>query len=109
MDALLPEGNNIISFRKEDKQAYKTYLEDKSKFALQNNILNIADAFRKAPSTYFPLRIDSRARLYCEPCYLNYQSTELAKSLLLFSEPTVMHRYDEAGMERIIRLIQAVY
>jgi len=52
---------------------------------LERNILGLAKIYKNIPSFYFPVRIDFRGRVYCEPEYLNYQSTELAKSLLLFA------------------------
>ena len=34
---------------------------------------------------FIPVNIDNRGRIYCKVDYLNYQGTELAKGLLLFS------------------------
>ena len=38
------------------------------------------------------VRLDHRGRLYCVTEYLNYQSNELGKSLLLFSKPSSVSR-----------------
>src|SRR5579871_180367 len=58
-----------------------------SKKFLQQNILNIANAYKEINEFFLPVRLDFRGRLYCITEYLNYQSTDLAKSLLLFSKP----------------------
>jgi DNA-directed RNA polymerase len=59
---------------------------------LQKHILNIADVFSKIPMFYFVNNIDNRGRLYCMTDYLNYQGTELAKALLLFTRPNKISR-----------------
>jgi DNA-directed RNA polymerase len=64
----------------------------KSKFNLQETILGIADFYKSYNNIYFPLRLDSRGRIYCNTNYLNYQSSELAKSLLLFSNPSLISK-----------------
>jgi DNA-directed RNA polymerase len=53
---------------------------------LEMNILGLALIFRNVPEFFIPVRIDNRGRLYCISDYLNYQSIELAKALLLFSK-----------------------
>ena len=60
---------------------------------LQDNILEIANIFR-SKEFYIPVRMDQRGRVYCSPSYLNYQSNDLAKSLLLFSVPGIIKRGD---------------
>lgn len=47
---------------------------------------------------YFPVRLDNRLRTYCMPTYLNYQSTELAKALILFSNPGLIYKNDEEAI-----------
>ena len=42
--------------------------------------------------------MDFRGRIYCEASYLNYQSTELAKSLLLFSKGEIIYKCDEQSI-----------
>jgi DNA-directed RNA polymerase len=37
--------------------------------------------------------------MYCISEYLNYQSTELAKSLLLFSKPEKIYKTDEKALK----------
>lgn len=64
-----------------------------SKLELQNHILSIASLFSNIPEFFFINRIDNRGRLYCVTEYLNYQSTELAKGLLLFSKPNPIYRF----------------
>jgi len=39
--------------------------------------------------------MDYRGRIYCESDYLNYQGTELAKSLLLFARGEKILKCDE--------------
>ena len=57
-----------------------------SKLDLQENILGLAKVYSNIKEFYLPVRIDYRGRMNCVSQYLNYQSTELAKSLLLFSK-----------------------
>lgn len=77
----------------ENKTKYQTgkYKSIKSKKMLQDNILQLANVFRKL-DIYFPVRLDQRGRIYCIPNYLHYQSTNLAKSLLLFVKPGILKR-----------------
>ena len=80
----------------------KTYLLNKiksikSKLQLQNHILEIAKVYSNS-IIYFPVRLDNRGRSYCKPTYFNYQSTELAKALLLFSNPGIISKNDEESI-----------
>lgn len=70
----------------------------KSEYLLQENILKIAALYQNR-KIYFPVRIDQRGRLYCEPHYFNYQGVELAKALLLFANPGIIRRNDEQAIE----------
>ncbi len=67
----------------------------KSKLLQQEIILDIAEFYKDFREIYFPVRLDQRGRLYCTPNFFNYQSNELSKSLLLFSEPGIMNRIDQ--------------
>lgn len=49
-------------------------------------ILMLADKFLPEPAIWFPVSLDFRGRMYSIPPYLNPQSSDLAKSLLTFSE-----------------------
>lgn len=71
------------------KSVYDSY---NSKVVLQESILGIAQFFSKFPEIYFPVRLDQRGRLYCTPNFLNYQSKELSKALLLFANPGVINK-----------------
>lgn len=57
-----------------------------SKRFTEQNILGLAILYSAVPTFYLPVRLDYRGRLYCIVEYLNYQGSELAKSLLEFSE-----------------------
>ena len=46
----------------------------------------IADTYQNVDEFFIPVRADYRGRIYCNTNYLNYQGTELAKALLLFSK-----------------------
>ena len=47
---------------------------------------------------YFPVRLDQRGRIYCEPLYFNYPSCELAKSLISFANPGTLERKDTTAI-----------
>ena len=70
-----------------------------SKRNLQDNILSIAEIYSNVHEFFIPTRLDFRGRLYCISEYLNYQSTELAKSLLLFSKSEKLFKYDKTGID----------
>jgi len=94
--------NNIVHEYeniKRTKRQEKIYRSYKSKLILQNNILYIASAYANIPNIYFPVRLDQRGRVYCEPNYFNYQSTELAKSLISFAHPGIIKRKDYLAIE----------
>lgn len=57
-----------------------------SKKLVEENIIGLADIFVDIPEIFIPIRMDYRGRIYCESGYLNYQGTDLAKSLLLFAK-----------------------
>lgn len=95
-------SNNIHDdFNKlENKTRYQTnkYKSLNSKKLLQDNILQLANLFKNV-DIYFPVRLDQTGRLYCIPSYLNYQSTNLAKSLLLFVKPGIIKRDKPADID----------
>ena len=83
--------SKLTKLNKYDRNELTKYY---SKIDLQQNILNIAYVYAELPEFYFIVRLDSRGRLYCITEFLNYQSTELAKSLLLFSKPILVRKTD---------------
>jgi len=87
--------SKLIKLSKTQKKEIQRYY---SKLELQQHILNIADLFSNIPEFYFVNRIDFRGRLNCVTEYLNYQSTELAKALLLFSKPSIVNRNNRTSV-----------
>lgn len=77
----------------------KKYKSEMSKYVLEFNILNISNIFKNLYRIYFPVRLDQRGRVYCVPNYLNYQSNDLSKSLLLFSNESTIHRDNSEAIE----------
>lgn len=77
---------------KRTKYQQSVYTSHVSKLILQETILGIAQFYSKFPEIYFPVRLDQRGRVYCDPHFLNYQSTELSKALLLFAKPGVINK-----------------
>ena len=69
-----------------------------SKKELQENILGLASVLSGLPSFYIPVNLDFRGRLYCVSEFLNYQSTELAKALLLFSKAEKIYKTDNMSI-----------
>lgn len=78
---------------KRNKRQDKIIRAHKSKIILEQNILGITSVY-SGVSMYFPVRLDQRGRIYCEPIYFNYQSSELAKSLISFTFPGIIKRKD---------------
>ena len=70
-----------------------------SKIILQETVLGLAEFYSRFNEIYFPVRLDQRGRLYCSPAYLNYQSNDLAKALLLFAIPGIIKRDDKQAVK----------
>jgi hypothetical protein len=77
------ENNKTRKLTKKEETELESF---KSKRFVQENILAIADIYENVDEFFIPVRLDYRGRIYCNTSYLNYQGTELAKSLLLFSK-----------------------
>jgi len=91
IDAFKGEGNESNKLTKYQENKIKSH---NGKLLLQDSILVIAQFYSKFPEIYFPVRIDQRGRVYCMPNFLNYQSNELSKALILFAEPGIIKRDD---------------
>lgn len=65
---------------------------------MQESILILAELYSTKHEFFIPTNLDFRGRLYCVSQYLNYQSTELAKSLLLFSKGEKLYKSDKASI-----------
>jgi DNA-dependent RNA polymerase len=76
----LTKKTKLTSYDKKELESFH------SKRNLEQNILGIATLFKDIQKFYIPIRLDFRGRLNCISEYLNYQGTELAKALLLFSK-----------------------
>lgn len=85
----------IKDFKGKKLEEYQATL---SKITLQKNILGIAKVFMEVDQFFIPVRLDSRGRLYCTAEYLNYQSTELAKSLLLFRKGEMVSKANKTAI-----------
>ena len=86
---------NKPNLRKMEKIQLESY---QNKVELQENILGLARVYSQIHEFYLPVRIDFRGRMYCISEYLNYQSTELAKSLLLYSNPEKIKKTDSIAI-----------
>ena len=78
------------NIEKRNKYQQAKYSSHISKLNLQETILGIAEFYRSFSQIYFPVRMDERGRIYSSTTYLNYQSSELAKALLLFANPGII-------------------
>ena len=83
-----------VSKAKISKTEYTELESHVSKIDLQENILGLAEVYSQIAEFYLPVRIDYRGRMNCISQYLNYQSNELAKSLLLFSKGEKLYKND---------------
>ena len=78
---------------KTNKKQKQTKNKNKQKL-LELRTLEIALKFRDLNEIYFPVRLDFRGRVYPVVDYLNYQGTDLAKSLLIFSNGEKVYKSD---------------
>lgn len=91
---LIQESEIILTESTEKWSQYKLakHTSIVSKYVHQELILRIANLFKNYNSIYFPVKLDQRGRLYCIPPYFNYQSSNLAKALILFTHPGIIHK-----------------
>lgn len=89
----------MAELRKQNKTLYKSVLSNHSAVLAQDQIVMIIELYLEVPSIYFPVTLDSRGRLYCLPDYFNYQGQELARGLLLFSNPSPLLLSDVSARE----------
>lgn len=97
----IPENEvHPLSLKTKLSKAEISELESfKSKQYLDNNVMNIAYIYSRVPYFYLPVRMDNRGRVYCQTEYLNYQSNELAKSLILFYRADEVDKFDKTAIE----------
>lgn len=92
---LIKKFNKDGKLYKFEKKELNSFL---SKKYIQDNIIGIANIYENIHEFFIPLRIDYRGRIYCVNEYLNYQSTELAKALLLFSKGEEISKSDRVSI-----------
>lgn len=90
---------NLNPYKKMSKKLNSDLRSKLSVIQLQNYILNIAEVYKSVPHIYFPVRLDQRTRLYCVTDFFNYQSSDLAKSLLCFANYGTIYKYDVEGIK----------
>jgi hypothetical protein len=86
----------VKSRTKSQEKEYQSFL---SKKVLQEFVINIAQTYSNVSEIYFPVKLDNRGRVYTVPSYFNYQSTELAKALISFAIPGIIHRNNNNAIE----------
>lgn len=64
-----------------------------SKYLLYRNILNIATLY-KDNVFFLPCFMDFRGRIYTVSTYLNYQASDISRSLFLFSRASYSYDLD---------------
>ena len=100
------KSKGILIDREKDILPYLTNKKDVSKlksalskYTMENLILEIAQTYSLVDKIYFPLRLDNRTRLYADCEYFNYQTTDLAKSLLLFANYDFIYKHDDLAIK----------
>lgn len=76
------------------KEEVKKYRSLVSKIILERNIISIAETYSKVDKIYFPLVFDFRTRIYTQTDYFDYQKNDLARGLILFTNPGKITKYD---------------
>lgn len=100
----LINGKRQSKLTKREETILQTFLSKKN---AQDHIIQIAEVYSKVHEFFIPVRLDSRGRLYCLTDYLNYQSTDLAKSLLLFSRGEKIYKHSLDGYDLYLKLYGA--
>ena len=93
---ILDYDRDVLPFINKDVNKFKSML---SKYSLQNIILEIGQVYSLVDEIYFPVRLDNRTRVYVDTEYFNYQSTDLAKALLLFSNYDYIYKHDDIAIK----------
>lgn len=96
---LLDDYHPLIDKVNRSKREESEFQSYTSKKILENYVLLIANTYRDVPSIYFPLMLDFRGRIYNKVTYLNYQGSELAKALILFTRPCDIYRNNTSAIE----------
>lgn len=91
-------SHDYDNLEKRSKYQESKYKSHNSKVLLQETILEIANFYKNFNEIYLPVRLDQRGRLYCSSSYLNYQSNELSKALLLFAHPGTIYKKDTSSV-----------
>lgn len=93
---IYPPFYDVKKRNKVQESEYQKWLSEK---ILNDFIISIADTYSNVPEIYFPLMMDFRGRIYPRVTYLNYQGSQLAKSLLLFAYPGSIKRNNIKAIE----------
>jgi hypothetical protein len=91
-----PPHSNLKKRTKVQEREYQKWISEK---ILNDFILTMANTYRHVPEIFFPVMLDFRGRLYSRVSYLNYQGSELAKSLLLFARPGCIERNNKVAID----------
>jgi hypothetical protein len=86
MNALETPKEKKDFFSKLPSEVKQDMLAHNSQYYQEKNILGIAKLYSNVDRFYFPLFYDWRGRIYNDCSYLNYQSSSLAKALLMFAD-----------------------
>jgi DNA-directed RNA polymerase len=84
------------------KSEFKKMTKIRSKNLLEMKTLEIALIFKDLNEIYFPVRLDFRGRVYPVVDFLNYQGTDLAKSLLVFSKGEKIYKPDIESIKYLL-------
>ncbi len=75
----------LTIWKRKASEVYNINRKLASKRLLTSRLLQVARAFEKYPTIYFPHQFDFRGRLYAVPMFLQPQGCDLAKGLLRFA------------------------
>lgn len=92
-----PDLIKLINNKPKNRDKLNKLKSKFSKYILEVNLMSIAHVF-KDETFYMPIRMDQRTRLYAVTDYLNYQGSNLAKSLLLFNEAGSLRKSDHKAI-----------